>query len=430
MTKEQAKQTAEKALGYSEAENTVVTVSMNREGSTRFANNHITQNICNTNAGINVTAAFGNRIGKASGDDMNDDAVKTLVSRAVEMARSAHPDPEYMPPVKPAEYPEVDAYDEETDKFSPADRAAVIKQCIKKSTDEGFVTAGSISTRVNRLTVANSEGLLAFHESTGAHLQSTSMTGNSSGWAHESSEKIGDIDCSGVIESAVEKARKSMDPLELPPGKYAVILEPAAVAQFTGFLFWQFWAKMADQGTSFMSGKQGRKVFGDNITVRTEPGRQGLPGRPFDWEGLPKEKMTFIRNGVAETLFSNRYWAQKTGIPATNWPSNIIIEGENNTVSDLVKSTGRGILVSRFWYVRFVDPMEMLLTGMTRDGTFLVEDGEIKHGIKNLRFNDSPLLALNRVEMMSKPRRSGDGFDAMVPAMKISDFNFTSATHF
>ncbi len=430
MTKEQAKQTAEKALQYSEADDTVVTISFNKKGATRFANNKITQNVSNTNATITVNAAFGNKSGKASGDDMNEDAVKALVSRAVEMARSAHPDPEYMPPVKPAEYPEVESYDEETEKFSPADRAAIVRQCIEKSAGEGLITAGSISTQVNKLAIANSEGLFAFHDSTKAHLQSTSMTSNSSGWAYESSEKINDIDCNGVIDRAVAKARESVDPRELPPGRYTVILEPIAVTQFTGFMFWHYWAKMADQGTSFMSGRQGTKVFGDNITVRTEPGYPGLPGRPFDMEGMPKSKMTFVRNGVAEKLFSNRYWAQKTGIQATNWPSNLIIEGNDHTVDDLVKSTKRGILISRFWYVRFVDPMEMLLTGMTRDGTFLVEDGEVKYGIKNLRFNDSPLHALNRVEIMTRSRRAGEGFDALAPAMKIRDFNFTSATQF
>ena len=430
MTKEEARRITAKVLEYSSGDDTNVNVWCRKKGTTRFANNRITQNVYESRITLTVSIAFGSRSGSASIDDIDDDSLHAAVKRAEGNARMSRPDSEYMPPVEPCEYLDINSYDSFTAKFEPTGRAEKVRECITSAEKKGLVSAGHIMNGSWMIAVANSNDLFAFHESSFAGLASTAMTDNSSGRAEVMGEDIQTLDWRKAYEKAERKAITAQNPREIKPGKYTVILEPDAVGELLGFMLWQYWAKEADQGVSFMTGKKGTRFLGDNFTFRTNPGIVALPGVPFNRDGFPTSRMTFIKDGVAERLFASRFWAQKTGVAATGWPGNAIVDGEDNSVEDLVRSTERGILVTRLWYVRYVDPMIMLLTGMTRDGTYLVEDGKVKHGIKNLRFNESPLNAFKRIEKLSNPERTGEYYQLLAPAMKIRDFNFTSITKF
>ncbi|MHC4660934.1 MAG: TldD/PmbA family protein [Planctomycetota bacterium] len=434
MNKSDAIQTLERILGYTDAEETVVNIGGGTRESTRFADNVITQNVSHNNISLHVKCAYGNSHGGASTNDLSDDSIRTLVNRAQEIAKVSPPDPEYMPPLDAVEgekYPDVNAWFENTADYNPGTKAKDIAAAIDKVKGKDFRLSGAYSSGNGFSGFANSAGLRAYHNWTNCETHMTVLTPTGSGWAEKISNNVEDIDAVSVAETALEIAEESQNPVDMEPGKYTVILRPAAVAELLMFMiFGGFDAKATDEGRTFLREKLGTKICGDNISIYTDPMDQDCPGQPYLADGLAARKLDWIKNGTLENLFYSRFWAKKKGKEPTSWPSNVIIEGGNTDVDEMISSTDRGILVTRFWYIRFVDPMVPLVTGMTRDGLFLVENGKISKPLKHLRFNVKLLDVLGQVEAMGEPERSGEYLSMLVPAMKIRDFNFTSTTEF
>jgi predicted Zn-dependent protease len=431
MTRDEAKRILTKVLETSTADDTVVCLHGEQSAATRYANNTITQNLAKNQLLLTVSTAFGNKVGNSSTNEWDDDSIMRLVKRAETIAQLAPPDPEYMPPLDPQEYPLINAHFKPTAHFGPQERAEGIRKVMAVGEKNHLATAGVFSNEERILAVANSKGLWAYHNWTSARFACTVMTANSSGWAEAISEDIREIDPANIVAKAKEKAEQSMNPKEITPGKYTVILEPAAVSEMLAFLFWMALdAKATDEGRTFLSNKIGKKIVADDVVLRSQPGHPRIPGRPFQTDGSVSPATIWLRNGMVENLIHSRFWAKKKRVAPTGWPSNLIMEGSKATLKDLIESTDQGILVTRFWYIRPVDPMTLLLTGMTRDGTFWIEKGKVKQGIKNLRFNDSPIRMLNNIELIAGSQRTGEYFDMFVPTIKVKDFNFTSKTKF
>jgi predicted Zn-dependent protease len=287
--------------------------------------------------------------------------------------------------------------------------------------------AGSFHTGEEAMAVMNSAGLFAFNSHTNSRFSCTAISEDSSGKSEVSNEDVTRINPESIASFAVDRAVMSRSPREIEPGQYTVILEPPAVAEILAFMMWGFDARAAHEGRSF---KEGVKMVHASVNIHSRPGHEMVPGRPFNEDGLPCPEMHWVRAGVVENLHYGRYWARKCGRAPTGYPSNLIMDGGKATLDEMIASTKRGVLVSRFWYVRHVDWMAMLLTGMTRDGTFLIEDGRIVGGVRNMRFNDSPARLLGAVEMLGPQRRCGEWFEMLVPTIKASGFNFTSKTRF
>ena len=284
--------------------------------------------------------------------------------------------------------------------------------------------------------IANSKGNFGYQQSTAADFTCTVRTddGRGSGWVARNVADIRDFSAKSDIQIAMDKASRSAEAKALEPGKYTVIMEPAASAGLISFMMFGFDARRADEGRSFLTkkgggNKVGEKVFDERVTLYADPAAPGAAVMPWDEDGLPRERTSIVNKGVVDYLAYSRYWAKKQGKKAVGQPGNLIMVGGDKSTMDLVKSTKKGVLVTRTWYIRMVDPQTVLLTGLTRDGTFYIENGEIKYPIKNFRFNESPVIMLNNVDEIGKPERVADDespFVMMIPPMKIREFTYTS----
>jgi len=430
MTQEDTQAILEKTLSFVTAEHAEVTLSGFHQGATRFANNAITQNLAKTEASLSVRAAFGQRVGSASINQFDEESLRRVVRRAEDIARHSEPDTEYLPPLAPQSYREVLAFAEATAACTPADRAAAIRQALAEVAGNGLRSAGSLTTEDSFFAIANSQGLFGYHRSSEARFVDTVMTEDSSGWAEVVTPDVEAIDVAAAARLARQKAEAARHPRGIEPGAYTVILEPAAVAELLGFLSWSLDAKAADEGRSALSGKLDTPIAAPSVRLRSEPAHPDCPMYPFFGDGLPTPDVTWIENGVLKTLAYSRFWAQKTGHEVTGWPTNLILDGGDATLEEMIASVDQGLLITRFWYIRYVDPMKLLLTGMTRDGLFWIEEGEIRHGVKNLRFNESPLNVLQNVEVRGPVERAGGYLGCLVPPLKVRGFRFTSGTTF
>jgi len=436
MGKDEIKAIIEKVMSESTADETEVYVGNHRSSLTRFAENYIHQNVHEDNFHLSVTAISGKRMGDASTNKLDDDSIKEAVRNAIEIARFAPPDEELLPRLGPQDYQEVESYDASIDDISPIDRASAVARAVELCEKNGLKAAGAFSNSSGCGAYATSKGLFAFHESTGISFSVSAMGDDSSGWADRSSHRRLLVDPIALGEIAVEKAVRSRNPRDIEPGSYTVILEPDAVAELVDFMMWGFNALAVDEGRSFLSDKIGQKIAGDNITIKSDPYHPQHQGSPFDGDGVPTKRVTLINKGTAENLVYDRLTAKKHNVEPTGhgeggrntygaYPSYPVVDGGGYSLEDMIASTDKGILVTRFWYSNIVDPMNVIVTGMTRDGTFWIENGKIAHGIKNLRFNQNVLDMLKNVEMMSEPVLAGG---LVVPAMKINGFSFTSGT--
>ena len=434
MNEPEALSILEKALGLAEADAVVATLDGGTNAATRLADNAITQNIERRSAVLTVSCAYGQSHGAASTDDLSDNSLKAVVEAAQDIARRLPPDPEYMPPLETSEiekYPKVDGFFEQTARFDPLEKAKHLTAAAKTVGGKGFRFSGAYASGDQFRAVANSAGLRAYHGSTGAELHLTALGATGSGWAEKMSNNVDEINVEEVAARALGIAEMAQNPADGEPGKYTVIMQPAAVAEMLAFLFWGgFDAKATDEDRTFLRGRLGARICGEEITIRSDPANARCPGAPFQEEGLASPTLCWIENGVLKSLCYSRFWAKKQGKAPTGMPSNVIMEGGETTVDEMIASTERGLLITRFWYIRFVDPMVPLVTGMTRDGLFTIENGRIAGAVKHMRFNDDPLDMLNRVEAMSRPERTGEYISSLIPALKIRDFNFTSTTKF
>lgn len=430
MTESEARDVLARALEYSRAEHVECVVQSNDEASTRFANNQITQNVAKNNAVLTIRSAFGNRVGSVRVNHFDGSSLQGAVRKSEEIARAAAPDTEYMPPPDPAPYASVDEWDEEAARAEPADRAAMVLEAVQRAEAAGVNSAGSCSTRSTLVAVANSKGLVAVHRATMVRFAITAMTDHASGWASAAHWKMRNVDASAAADRAIAKALLAGRPVAVEPGPWTVILEPAAVAEILAYLLWSLDAKAADEGRSAFSGRLGQKVAAGAVTLASDPAHPECPAAPFFEDGSPVPPTEWIREGVLTNLATSRFWAAKTGRPFTGRPVNLIFPGTDTSLEQMIASTQKGLLVTRFWYIRSVDPMRLLLTGMTRDGLFRIENGEIAGGGRNLRFNESPLAMLAQTVEIGRSTLQEEMGPAYVPPIKVENFRFTSATEF
>lgn len=430
LEKSEARTLIDKVLSLTKANEARVNLSGGRAGNTRFALNAITTSGDEESLSISLRAAFGKRHASMSVNQTDSSALEHLVKRTEEAARLAPEDPEYLPELGPQEYLDIDPFQRSTANASAGSRVRGAGAAIRPAQKNGLVSAGFFEHDHSFSAVGNSGGLFAHGKSTNASFSLTVRTvdGKGSGWAGDNSRNIRQIDFRDASRRAVWKAQRSAEAKTLEPGVYPVILEPQAVSDFLRFAAYAMNARSADEGRSFYSktgggNKIGEQVSSENITIRSQPTHPEILGFPFSGSGLPAQEISWIEKGILKNLYYGRFWAHKNNVEPTGFPSNLVIEGGIGNVDDLIKDTDRAVLVTRLWYIRFVDPQTILMTGLTRDGTFWVENGKIQHAVKNFRFNESPMAVLNNVTGMSEPVRVGD---SLVPAMRAAEFNFSS----
>src|SRR5580692_2792281 len=410
---------------------------------TRFANNTIHQNVAEQDRWISVRVAIDQKTARATTNRFEPDSIRAAVSQALALARSAARNPDLLPLNEPSVISETKRFDPATAGATPRQRGETVAEAIRIVENAGQTAAGIYSTGQSVEALFNSRGVAAWHAETMAQFSITAMAGDSSGWAKASAVSLDSFDPLALARSAAEKARLSRDPSEVAPGRYTVILEPAAVLDLVGQMFGDFSATAVSDGRSFLKDRIGKQIFGPNITIHDDAWHPLQSGAPFDGEGVPRQRLTLVENGVVREIAYARSSAQHASVEPTGHgfplpnevgeaPLNIVIAGGSTTLDEMIASTERGVLVTRLWYIREVDPYEKIVTGMTRDGTFLVENGKVQGGLRNFRFNQSLIHMLLGVEAMSTPVRScgEESFDMVVPAMKVRAFNFTEVTKF
>jgi predicted Zn-dependent protease len=420
------------ALDSATADHTEVWIDEAHEAATRFAENAVVQNVSKKTRMLAVRSAFGQQVGIATTNDLSGEAVRDTVRRAESMARSSAPDLEYLAPPGPQQYPPVCAYDPATANVSPQARADAVAVTARLAEDLGAACAGSFTTADGVLYLRNSAGLEASHRRTAARFTVSAKKGDGTGWAEGYSHRVGDIDTEGLVRRGLDKACAFSEMRDIEPGAYTVVMEPAAFGGLLGFVCWTLDAKEADEGRSAWTGRVGTQVACESFTLRSQPTHPALPGDPFIEDGLPAPEVSWIDRGVLNTLAYTRFWADKSGCAPTGWPQNTVIEGGDKSAEELVATVDRGLLITRFWYLNTVDDMVLSLTGMTRGGLFLIENGEIVAALKNLRLNDSPLGFLKRIRELGRPVLTYTEFDdhMVCPPVVIDDFHFTSGTSF
>jgi PmbA protein len=458
MNRETAGDLFEKIKRYSSADEVEALFYGGRSALTRFANNTIHQNVAEENYAVSVRTVLGGRTARSTTNKFDDDSLRRVVETSEALAKVQEPDSDLLPMAEPAgeSSPALPSrYFPQTAGVTPEQRAEAVKKIVAIAEKRRLTAAGIFSTSESAEGIFNSRGLSDWHTQTSSEISITMLAADSSGWQKANSPDVSNLDPLLLAETAAKKAQDSAYPKKIVPGKYTVILEPAAVLDLAGFMFFDFGGLAILDQRSFLNNRLGTKIFGDNIDIWDDVGHSLQSGAPFDGEGMPRQRVQLIENGVVKRLVYARATAEKMkqseykekvghievtghGFPLPNEmgeaPMNIVFgtPSEPKTVDQMIASTDRGILVTRLWYIREVDPYEKILTGMTRDGTFYVEDGKVRHGVLNFRFNESLLHLLSNVEQMSTPLRASgeESFDMVAPAMKVHEFNFTEVTKF
>jgi PmbA protein len=443
LTAAELERIAERLLKLSDADETEVEIDTTTDALTRFANNAIHQNVAEQTLSVSVRAVVDGRTARAGTNKTDDESLRRAIATAISLARNGPENPELGPMLRAQKYEKVARFFPATAETTPQDRARAVKRVCDMAAKYKQTAAGIFSSGVMQSVLANSEGLCAEYRQTRAEFSVTILEQTSSGWAKANSPDIRNIDPDELSARASGKAAQSRNPGEIRAGDYTAILEPPAVLDLAGFLFYDFAGTAVFDKRSCFTGRMGKKLLGENITFWDDVYHPLQTGAPFDGEGLPKQKVTLVDRGVPKNLVYSRATAKKMKAKPTGHgfslpneygeaPMNLVFAGGDNSVEDMIESTERGVLVTRLWYIREVDPYEKILTGMTRDGTFLVENGRIKGGLRNFRFNQSMLEMLANVEMLGVPVRSAgeESFEMVVPAMKVRNFHFSEVTKF
>jgi predicted Zn-dependent protease len=437
LNQEEAKRICDRVIGFSKADECRVVINGGRTGNIRYAQNSVSTAGLVENKQLTVSVAFGKRQGTASINEFDDKSLEKAVRRAEDVARLAPENPEFVAAVGKQEFKASNTFVQQTAAIDPEFRAEVAAHSILAGRKNKLMTAGFFIDNTGFETIANSNGLFGHQEFTSLDFTCTARTedGRGSGWVTRSASDVRKFDAREASEVAIEKALRSVEAKALEPGRYTVILEPAATSELIGRMFGAFDARQADEGRSFLSRKGGgnrlgEKLFDEQVNVWADPWDKDVPVRPWDNQSmLARERRDVIKNGKIVALDYSRYWAQKQNARATGRNGNMIMAGGSKSLEELIASTKKGVVVTRTWYIRMVDPQSLLLTGLTRDGTFYVENGKIKHPIKNFRFNESPVSMLNNLDELGRPVIIGGdevNFQMVIPPMKIRDFNFTS----
>jgi PmbA protein len=443
LSRKDLERVAEKVLKLSEADETEVEVGSSTDALTRFANNTIHQNVAEHTLGISVRAVVEGRTARATTNKTDDESLRRTAQAAMTLARNQPKNPDLLPLIGKQIYQKVSRFFPSTAGTSPEDRAKAVTRVCKMANKAKQTAAGIFATGESRSLMANSRGLVAHYEQTRAEFSVTILEPNSSGWAKANSPDIRKLDPEALAHDAASTAVNSREPREIPAGRYTTILSPAAVLDLVGFLFYDFAATSVLDKRSCLTGRIGKKIFGDNITIWDDAYHPLQSGPPHDGEGVARQKVLLVDQGVPKNLVYSRATAKKMRAKPTGHgfslpneygeaPMNLVFSGGNKTTEEMIQTTERGILVTRLWYIREVDAYEKILTGMTRDGTFLIENGRVTGGVRNFRFNESIIEMLSNVDMLGIPVRAAgeESFEMVVPPMKVRDFHFSEVTKF
>jgi predicted Zn-dependent protease len=441
LTRDQAKRLADRALALaSSVDQMRVNIASERSGNTRFADGSITTSGGVTNTTITVTVTIGKRRASSSTNVLDEASLRRTVDLAATLARLSPDDLELMPELGPQSEKTVNAFVQRTAVLDPEIRSGAVSRAIDAAGAVGkaagaVFTAGFLEAHARTIAVATSNGLFAYHRTTDADFSMTVRTpdGTGSGWATAGSRDWGQVDPASVGRIAAQKALASRNPQSLEPGLYTAVLEPAAVTDLVPLLAGALNARLAEEGRSAFSKpgggtRIGERVMDERVTLYSDPGDPALLGQPFDAEGLPLSRVVWVERGILRNLSYSRYWAQRQSKPPNGPPfaGGLVLAGGTKSTEEVIAGCERGILVTHFFYIRSLDARTVLQTGLTRDGTFLIERGKVTRALKNFRWNESPLLMLNRLEEIGRPVLTTAG--RMMPALRIRDFNFASAS--
>jgi predicted Zn-dependent protease len=436
--KDQAHDICKRALSFAQEGQAEVILTQTASPLTRIANNAIHQNVETSDIEISLRVDLEGRSGRATTNQFDDGSLKELARRSVNAARAITSQQELPPMMGPQQYREIAAFDQSSAFMEPEQRAEMVLKAVKLARQEKVELAGLINNTLYATAMANSHGLFAYHNMSTLRMELTARSGITAGRFARTARKAGEIDPEKIAAIAIKKCLGGLNSKALEPGEYTVILEPEAVTTPLMFLsYLSFGALAVQENLSCLSGKLGQKLMGDNITIHDDAYHpMVISTRPFDYEGMPKKKVTLIDKGVVmgpvydlKTAAKDNTGTTGHGLPQPNtygpMPGNLVLEGGIASMEDMIKSTKRGVLVTRFWYNRVVDRKIPIITGMTRDGTFLIEDGRISHGVKNMRFNQDLVEFFNNVETLGVPESQEN---MVVPPLKINNFHFTGLT--
>src|SRR5215467_9818389 len=438
---DECRQLCQKILGFAKADHTRVNIFSGISGFTRTAINRITTAGETNNVTVRVTSVFGKRVASVDTNRLDNATLQRAVSDAETLARLAPENPEYLPELGEQKYIEVDGYYASTGDLTTESRARAASLGIKAADAAKCVAAGFIDVSAGSQTVATSNRLFAYYSGTGVASTLTIRTpgGESSGWAGDEGADWNTIDSGRIANDALRKCGDSRGQTALDPGKYEVILEPTAVGMLMSRMLGVFDARPADEGRSFFSkrgggNRLGEKLFDERITIVSDPAEKNAETSPFTNAGLPIQREVWVENGVLKSLAYSRFWAMKQDVAARANPSNFIMSGGNTSLGDMIESVKRGVLITRFWYIRPLNPRIVSFTGLTRDGTFLIENGKIARPVTNFRFNQSLTELLANIEMLGRPARvaadesGGVGTPIVVPPLKVKAFTLSSVS--
>lgn len=440
VTEKEAKIILKKVLSFSKADECECNLNGQLTGNVRYARNTVTTAGEVSDLTLAVQSTYGKKMGVATINEFDDASLEKVVRRAEELARLAPDNPELMPNLKPQKYTKMNTYFDATAKVGPEYRAKAADDGITPSKAKKLVASGFLTDSYTMTAIMNSNGLFAYNIATNISFSATIRTedGKGSGWVTRDYSDVKKMDTAKASQIAIKKSLGSVDAKELEPGKYTVILEPAAGVGLLGNMFNNMGQRAADEGRSFLSykakedeenapkNKLGEKMFDERVNIYSDPHHPDVPTATFAGDGAAVEKTYWVKNGKIENFQNTRYWADKTSSkynPTATGGNQWLMSGGDESLQQMIKNTRRGILVTRLWYIRQLDPQTLLYTGLTRDGTFYVENGKIKYPVKNFRFNESPIVMLNNIEALGKPVRINGN---MVPPMKIRDFTFSS----
>jgi predicted Zn-dependent protease len=440
LTEADARDITKKIMALSKADSCIVTIDGYEDRHIRYAQNMATTNGAPSGIEISVESHFGKRVGSASGNDLSDGALAALVASSENTAKLAPENPEFLPPLGPQKYVAGTAFSAATQAASPEMMAGAIQPLLQQAQAGNLQASGFFEIGISFSSFATSKGLFVYDQETDARHTVTARTpdGTGSGWAGTTHYDFGKLDVAAMGAVAIDKAVRSQKPVTLPPGKYTVILEPSAVSDLVGIMVGdEFDQRSADEGRNFATKKGGgsrvgENVFGKNVTIYSDPNDPIVPGSIYSTDGLPTERMLWVDGGVLKNLQCGRYWAQKSGRQPVPSPTTLTMAGGTTSAAEMIKQTKRGLLITRFWYIREVDPQTVLLTGLTRDGVFLIEHGEITRPVCNFRFNESPVAMLNKVVALGPSIRAyGEevsDFPLCVPTLLVDEFTLSSVS--
>ncbi|MCI0450123.1 MAG: TldD/PmbA family protein [Chlorobi bacterium] len=437
LNENEAKNLLTKILSYSKADSISATLTGSNTFNLRFALNSLTTNGFSDGLNVSVTSDIGKKSGNVSINKFDDKSIKEAVEKSEEIAKLCPDNLEFMPPLGAQEYLKAINYSQETEKLNHTNRAAHLAYIIQKSLEKGVVSAGYFEDGLSFTAVMTSNGLFAYNKNTGCNFSATvrSEDGTGSSRVEKSYVNVKDLNSKRLTDIAIQKCKVSAKPAELKPGRYTVILEPAAAADMIALALNFMGARAADEGRSFFTkkgggNKIGEKLVGDKVTIYSDPSDPKSPSIPFTSEGYPRTRIVWFENGVLANLHRPRFWAKEKGAQVVPYPSNLIMQGGTKSLKQLVSETESAILITRFWYIRTVERKTMLLTGLTRDGLFEIKDGKIYRSVKNFRFNESPIGVLSNLIDFGKAEKAvgseNETLQIFVPPLKVNDFNFSS----